>query len=424
MTAGGERIVVLGLGYVGLPLAIALARKFDVLGLDEDSQRIEELKAGQDRTREVPNGDLASSDITFTFDPNDCRGADIYIVAAPTPVNGHNRPDLTSLIAAARTVGKLLDAERRPTVVVESTVYPGVTEDIFGTEIEAVSGLKRGPDFRLGYSPERINPGDRNHTIDKIPKVIAGEDEEVLAQLERIFGAITEGRTFRAASIKAAEAAKAIENAQRDINIAFINEVAQIFSHVGVSMWDVLAAARTKWNFLPFEPGLVGGHCIGVDPYYLSHLAEQFGHHPQVILAGRGINDGMGEWIADTLHERRSSRTGSVLVLGLTFKENLPDIRNSRSFDLVQRLVWLGHTVDVSDPLADPTQVRSEHGLDVTKPNGRKYDIVIGAVAHDEYRRMDAEALEALAARGGTIADIKGIWRSLQLDPSIDRWTL
>jgi UDP-N-acetyl-D-galactosamine dehydrogenase len=421
---GSERIVVLGLGYVGLPLTIALSRKFDVTGLDIDSSRIKELQSGHDRTREVPDEELARSTLKVTSDPADCRGADVYIIAAPTPVNGHNRPDLSLLIDATRTVAGLIDPERRPTVVVESTVYPGVTEEICGTEIESISGLARGRDFRLGYSPERINPGDREHTIDKIPKVIAGEDDEVVEQLARIYGAITEGGTFRAKSIMVAEAAKAIENAQRDINIAFINEVAQIFSYVGVSMWDVLAAARTKWNFLPFEPGLVGGHCIGVDPYYVSHLAEQFGHHPQVILSGRGINDGMGQWIADTLHERRSSRLGSVLVLGLTFKENLPDIRNSRSFDLVRRLTWLGHTVEVSDPLADPEQVMQEHGLEVTQPNGGRYDLVIGAVAHDEYRAMDPKRLEALVAPGGTLADIKGIWREFDLDPAIDRWTL
>ena len=424
MTDGGERIVVIGLGYVGLPLAVALARKFEVTGLDVDSGRIEELKAGHDRTREVSGDDLANSTICFTSDPEDCRGADIYIVAVPTPVNSRNRPDLSALISATRTVAQVLDPGRRPTIVFESTVYPGVTEDICGPEIESLSGLRRGRDFRLGYSPERINPGDRQHTIEKIQKVIAGEDDEVLEQLSRVYGAITEGGTFRAASIKAAEGAKAIENAQRDINIAFINEVAQIFSYAGVSIWDVLAAARTKWNFLPFEPGLVGGHCIGVDPYYLSHLSEEFGHNPQVILAGRGINDGMGQWIADTLHQRRSSKVGTALVLGVTFKENVPDIRNSRTFDLVRRLSWLGHSVDISDPLADPVQVQHEYGLELTELDGRRYDLVIGAVPHSHYREMAPESLQALTAPGGTLADLKGMWRSLSLDPAIDRWTL
>jgi UDP-N-acetyl-D-glucosamine/UDP-N-acetyl-D-galactosamine dehydrogenase len=419
-----ERIVVVGLGYVGLPLAVALGRKFIVLGLDIDSCRIEELKKGYDRTREVPQDELLGSTIAFTSDPQHCRGADIYIVAVPTPVNARNRPDLGPLMSATRTVAELLHSQRRPTVVFESTVYPGVTEDVCGPEIEAISGLKRGRDFRLGYSPERINPGDREHTIDKIPKVVAGEDEEVLDQLCRIYGAITEGGAFRAASIKAAEGAKAIENAQRDINIAFINEVAQIFSYTGVSIWDVLAAARTKWNFLPFEPGLVGGHCIGVDPYYLSHLAEEFGHNPQVILAGRGINDGMGRWIADSLHQRRSSKAGSALVLGVTFKENVPDIRNSRTIDLVRRLSWLGHAIDVADPLADPAQVKHEYGLELTRLDCRSYDLVIGAVPHRSYRRMDEKQLSSLVAPGGTLADLKGMWRFVQLDSSIDRWTL
>jgi UDP-N-acetyl-D-galactosamine dehydrogenase len=283
--------------------------------------------------------------------------------------------------------------------------------------------LQRGRDFRLGYSPERINPGDREHTVDKITKVIAGEDSEVVEQLAEIYGAITSGGVFRAASIKAAEAAKAIENAQRDINIAFMNEAAQIFSKIGVSMWDVLAAARTKWNFLGFEPGLVGGHCIGVDPYYLSHLAQQLGHDPQVILSGRQTNDLMGAWIADALHDRRG-KAGSALVLGLTFKENVPDLRNSRSFDLVRRLAWLGHNVEVGDPLASPEDVEREHKLKVTNPDGRRYDLVIGAVAHREYRDLADERLAALIAPGGTLADLRGMWRERHLDPAIDRWSL
>jgi UDP-N-acetyl-D-galactosamine dehydrogenase len=298
-----------------------------------------------------------------------------------------------------------------------------VTDELCGPEIERVSGLKRGRDFRLGYSPERINPGDREHTIERITKVIAGEDAEVVQQLAAIYGAVTSGGVFRAASIKAAEAAKAIENAQRDINIAFMNEVAQIFSNIGVSVWDVLAAARTKWNFLDFEPGLVGGHCIGVDPYYLSHLAQQFGHDPRVILAGRGINDGMGEWIADTLHGRRG-KAGTALVLGLTFKENVPDLRNSRSIDVVRRLKWLGHEVDVADPLASAAEVDRDYGLGLCAPGERRYDLVIGAVQHRQYREMTSADLGALVAPGGTLADLKDMWRECQLAPEVDRWTL
>jgi UDP-N-acetyl-D-galactosamine dehydrogenase len=326
-------------------------------------------------------------------------------------------------MAATRTVSGLIDPAKRPTIVYESTVYPGVTEDLCGPEIERTASLIRGRDFRLGYSPERINPGDREHSIDKITKVIAGEDAEVVEQLAHIYGAITSGGVFRAASIKAAEAAKAIENAQRDINIAFMNEVAQIFSKVGLSVWDVLAAAKTKWNFLGFEPGLVGGHCIGVDPYYLSHLAQQLGHKPQVILAGRETNDGMGAWIADVLHERRK-KAGRALVLGLTFKENVPDLRNSRTVDVVKRLQWLGHEVAVADPLADPAEVEREHGLELTELNGERYDLVVGAVAHREYRELPDGRIEAMVARGGTLADLKDMWRERSFDPGIDRWAL
>ena len=417
------KIVVVGLGYVGLPLAVALASKFEVTGFDIDATRIAELREGEDRTREVAEEALRDSRLEVTDQPADCAGADVYIVTVPTPVDAANRPDLSAVLGATRMIAGLIEPDRRPTIVYESTVYPGVTEDLCGPEIERVSGLKRGRDFRLGYSPERINPGDKIHTVDKITKVIAGEDDEVLDQLGEIYGAITSGGVFRAASIKAAEAAKAIENAQRDINIAFINEVTQIFSKIGVSVWDVLAAAKTKWNFLGFEPGLVGGHCIGVDPYYLSHLAQQLGHDPQVILSGRTTNDGMGAWIADALHGRRG-KAGTALVLGLTFKENVPDLRNSRVFDLVRRLVWLGHEVEVADPLASAEEIERAHGLKVTAPGNRRYDLVVGAVAHDEYRDLADESLAALVAPGGTLADLKGMWRARRLDPSIDRWTL
>ncbi|MES2119089.1 MAG: nucleotide sugar dehydrogenase [Pseudomonadota bacterium] len=417
------RIVVVGLGYVGLPLAVALARRFDTIGFDIDSGRIAELGKGFDRTNEVEEKALGETKLKLTDQADECAGADFYIVTVPTPVDASNRPDLTAVMAATRMVASLIDPAKRPTVVYESTVYPGVTDDLCGPEIERAAGLQRGRDFRLGYSPERINPGDREHTVDRITKVIAGEDAEVVEQLAEIYGAVTSGGVFRAASIKAAEAAKAIENAQRDINIAFMNEVAQIFSKIGVSVWDVLAAARTKWNFLGFEPGLVGGHCIGVDPYYLSHLAKQFGHDPRVILAGRGINDGMGAWIADTLHDRRG-KAGSALVLGLTFKENVPDLRNSRSIDVVRRLRWLGHEVDVADALASPEEVEREYALSVTEPGERRYDLVVGAVQHHAYREMDPKRLAALLAPGGTLADLKGMWRDRDLGQEVDRWTL
>ena len=417
------RIVVIGLGYVGLPLAVALARNFETVGLDVDKKRIDELKAGNDRTREVAEAALQATELSLTADASDCAGADVYIVTVPTPVDDANQPDLGAVLAATRTIGALIDPARRPTIVYESTVYPGVTEEICGPEIERVSGLVRGRDFRLGYSPERINPGDREHSIDRIVKVVAGEDEEVLEQLAAIYGSITSAGVFRAASIKAAEAAKAIENAQRDINIAFVNEVTQICSQIDVSVWDVLDAARTKWNFLDFRPGLVGGHCIGVDPYYLSHLAQKVGHDPQVILAGRQTNDGMGAWVADTLHERRG-RPGTALVLGLTFKEDVPDLRNSRTFDLVRRLKELGYQVEVADPIACADEIEREHGVKARAPDGHSYDLVVGAVAHREYRELADDRLSGLVTAGGTLADLKGMWRDRKLDASIDRWTL
>jgi UDP-N-acetyl-D-galactosamine dehydrogenase len=418
------KFVVIGLGYVGLPLAVALARKFDVTGFDIDAGRVSELQSGHDRTREVAEADLAASSLSVTNDPDECRGASLYIVTVPTPVDSSNRPNLTEVLSASRFVAGVIDPVLRPTVVFESTVYPGVTEDICGVEIERAGNLTRGRDFRLGYSPERINPGDREHGVEANTKVVAGEDEDVLEQLANVYGAITSGGTFKAASIKTAEAAKVIENAQRDINIAFMNEVAQILQPIGVSMWDVLDAARTKWNFLPFEPGLVGGHCIGVDPYYLSHLAQELGHNPQVILAGRQTNDGMGAWIADQLHARRGGRAGKVLVMGITFKENVPDIRNSKVIDLIRRLEELGHQVEVTDPLADPVEVAERYGIALTNPLEGAYDLIVGAVPHLCFRDISAERLASLTKADGTIADLKGIWEDLRRGSHLDKWSL
>jgi UDP-N-acetyl-D-galactosamine dehydrogenase len=417
------QVVVVGLGYVGLPVAIALAGKFETLGYDVDSRRIAELRSGHDRTLEIAGDRLLASPLMLSDREADCAGADVYIITVPTPVDYRNRPDLTAVTEATRMVARVLDPAKRPTVIYESTVYPGVTEDICGAEIEK-AGHVRGRDFRLGYSPERINPGDRAHAIDTITKVIAGEDDEVTEQMAELYGSITSGGVFRASSIKAAEAAKAIENAQRDINIAFVNEIAQILSNIGVSVWDVLAAARTKWNFLPFEPGLVGGHCIGVDPYYLSHLSQHFGHHPQVILAGRGTNDSMGRWIADALHEHRGRKPGRALVLGVTFKENVPDLRNSRVFDLVDRLRQLGHEVLVADPLAEPDELRAIHGLALTDLEGASADLVVAAVPHSAYRELPDDRITALLTPGGTLADIKGMWRDREFNGDFDRWSL
>ena len=407
-------VTVVGLGYVGLPLAIALAVKFETTGLDIDAGRIDALRAGHDRTGEIESARLEASPITLTAQPGECRPSDFYIVTVPTPITADNKPDLSLIEAASRTVATLLrgarDAGQRPIVVFESTVYPGVTEDICGPILEQSSGLVCGQDFFLAYSPERINPGDREHTVDKITKVVAGQTPEVLERVAALYGAITSGGVFRAASIKAAEAAKVIENAQRDINIAFMNEIAQIFGEMDLSVWDVLAAARTKWNFLPFAPGLVGGHCIGVDPYYLAHRAKELGHEPHVILAGRGVNDSMAQWVAGRLHAVRKGRPGSVLLLGLTFKENVPDLRNSKVADLATALGTLGHTVTIHDPLADATEARNEYGLELAPDAVQgSYELVLLAVPHREYLGLGADRLRTAVAEGGTLADLKGV---------------
>lgn len=407
-----QHVVVVGLGYVGLPLAVALAEHGRVTGFDIDLARIEQLRQHEDRTREVGSERLRVSSLQLTHDPAEARGADVYIVTVPTPVDSSNQPDLGPLLSATRSVAGMLDPERQATVVYESTVYPGITEDICGPELERVAGLKRGTHFKLGYSPERINPGDREHTVERITKVVAGEDAETTALLASIYGKMNGNRIFTAASIKAAEAAKVIENAQRDINIAFMNEITQIFAKLGLSTWDVLEAARTKWNFLPFEPGLVGGHCIGVDPYYLAHRARQLGHEPRIILAGRETNDGMGGWVADRLHERLGNRPGRVLVLGLTFKEDVPDLRNSRVIDVVRRLQWLGHEVLVADPLAAPAEAVHEYGLNLVNPEElqEKVDLVLGAVAHSEYKGWSEERVASLLNDKGQVADLKRLW--------------
>jgi UDP-N-acetyl-D-galactosamine dehydrogenase len=418
-----EQIVVVGLGYVGLPLAVALARSHGVVGLDIDERRVEELRLGIDRTHEVDSDVLSASPLRLTSRAADAAGADIYIVTVPTPVDGDNNPDLGPVIGATRGLATLLDPARKPIIVYESTVYPGVTEEVCGPLIEEVSGLQRGRDFFLGYSPERINPGDREHTVDRIVKVVAGENEAVTERLAALYGAVTSAGVFRAASIKTAEAAKVIENAQRDINIAFMNEITKIFSRLDISIWDVLAAAGTKWNFLPFQPGLVGGHCIGVDPYYLSYCAQQHGLDPNVILAGRSTNDGMGAWVADGLHARLG-RPGRALVMGLAFKENVPDLRNSRVIDVVRRLQSLGHDVTVHDPLADAAEARHEYGVDLAADAfERSYDLVLVAVPHAAYAGLDDSRLAGLVAEGGLLADLKHLYKGREL-AGVERWTL
>ena len=423
-----SRIAVIGLGYVGLPLAVALARHFSVLGYDMNRGRIVELGRGQDRTGEVDGATLRASALAYTADPASLRGHDVYIITVPTPVDRANRPDLGAVIAACRTVGRVLG--HGAIVVLESTVYPGVTEDVCGAELAKVSGLKAGVDFFLGYSPERINPGDREHTVERITKVVAGATSEIAERLAAIYGKITSGGVFVARDIRTAEAAKVIENAQRDVNIAFINEVTTIFNRLGLSIHDVLDAARTKWNFLPFTPGLVGGHCIGIDPFYLADLAKRLGHDPRVILAGRAINDAMGAYVAGeiaaAIAKARPLGEARALVLGLTFKENVPDLRNSKVVDVVRALAGKGVAVDIHDPIADPAEAMAEYGLALlaTLEGARGYDAVIGAVAHAPYLAMAPEDIAAMLARDGLLADIKGMWRRRTMPPGIRRWQL
>ena len=407
------RIGIIGLGYVGLPLAVLFATRFPVVGFDVSEKRIGELRDRIDRTREVPESTLAETRAHFTADENDLRNCNFFIVAVPTPIDAAKRPDLRLLRAACETVGRVI--EKGAVVVFESTVYPGATEEECVPLIERVSGLRFNADFFAGYSPERVNPGDRQHTIEKIVKVISGSTPEATDLVERVYGAVVSAGTYRAPSIKVAEAAKVIENTQRDVNIALVNELSTLFNRLGIDTLSVLEAAATKWNFLPFRPGLVGGHCIGVDPYYLTHKAQQAGHHPEIILAGRRINDRMGEVVASRFLRLLVSRgfdvpSARVLVLGFTFKENCPDIRNTRVIDVVRELGSYGIGVDVHDPWADAEEAKSEYGIDlVAEPDDGRYQGVIIAVAHDNFRAMAGEAVRRLLAPGGLVFDVKGI---------------
>jgi UDP-N-acetyl-D-galactosamine dehydrogenase len=406
------KITVVGLGYVGLPLAIALARKFPVTGFDADQARITELSLGDDRTGEMSPAELARSSITFVDDLNGAVPSDVFVIAVPTPIDHENNPDLSALESASHAVGRHLKPGN--VVVYESTVYPGVTEEICGPILETESGLACGEEFFLGYSPERINPGDQEHAIDKVTKVIAGQTPDVTELLASFYGEVIPAGVYRAPDIRTAEAAKVIENAQRDINIAFINEVAMIFHRLGIETEDVLAAARTKWNFLDFRPGLVGGHCIGVDPYYLAHAAEKANFNPEIILAGRRINDGMAAYVADEL-DRLLQPSGQVLVLGLTFKENVSDLRNSQVVDMVRALAARGHHVEIFDPIASPDDVQAFYGLTLkaTMDRTEPYDAIIGAVAHDPFRAMASPTFDSLVKPGGLLVDLKGIWPDL-----------
>ena len=419
-----SRIAVIGLGYVGLPLSVALAEHHSIIGFDIDAERIDQLRRGHDRTDEISPERLGGAGIEWSSESGAMRGAEYFIVTVPTPVDDQNIPDLSAILAASRTVG----AELQPGAIViyESTVWPGLTEEECAPELERASGLKCGQDFHLGYSPERINPGDKEHTLRTIIKIVAGDTPEIAARIAALYGAINGGNIYVAPDIRTAEAAKVIENAQRDINIAFVNEVAQICHKLGLSSAEVLQAAGTKWNFLNFTPGLVGGHCIGVDPYYLAHRAEQAGHRPEVILAGRQINDSMGEFVASHIAEKMPASGGRILVLGLTFKKNVPDLRNSLVADIVRLLKAAGHIVDVHDPLADTAIAKTLYGInllpDIAGPE--RYDCVAGAVAHDSYSDMTAEQIAGLLREDGLLADIAGMWRTLELPARLRRWQL
>jgi UDP-N-acetyl-D-glucosamine/UDP-N-acetyl-D-galactosamine dehydrogenase len=411
---GRAAVAVVGLGYVGLPLAAAFSRYMPVIGFDISTRKIEELRAGHDNTGELSAAELASARIEYSTDPACLARARFVVVTVPTPLAVDKNPDLSPLIAASLAIGRHL--QPGSIVVYESTVYPGVTEEVCVPLLERESGLRYGSEFTVGYSPERINPGDKVHTVDKIVKVVSGSDAATLEVVAQVYGKVVTAGIHRAASIKVAEAAKVIENTQRDLNIALMNELALIFDRLGIATREVLAAAGTKWNFLKFTPGLVGGHCIGVDPYYLTYKAEMIGYLPQVILAGRRINDGMGKFIAETTVKKliqadKAVKGSRVLVLGLTFKENVPDIRNSRVVDILVELASYGVAPLVHDPLADAAEAHHEYGVELVPLDGLgAVDAVIYAVAHDAYTAFTPGDFGRFCANGhgrGVIIDVK-----------------
>ncbi len=416
------RIAIVGLGYVGLPLAVEFGRRYDTVGFDINAARVAELQAGRDSTLEASPEELAAARrLRYSTDLEQLRDRQVFIVTVPTPIDDAKRPDLGALIGASRTVGKVL--KRGDIVVYESTVYPGATEEDCAPVLERESGLKANRDFFLGYSPERINPGDKQHRLTTIRKITAGSTPEAARFIDRLYGSIIEAGTYPASSIRVAEAAKVIENTQRDVNIALVNELALIFNRMGLDTLEVLEAAGTKWNFLPFRPGLVGGHCIGVDPYYLTHKSQQIGYHPEMILAGRRINDNMGLYVASEVVKRMVRKGVSlpqarILVLGFTFKENCPDVRNTRVVDLVRELRGYGAAVDILDPWADAAAVHEEYGLDLLRgtPPGGSYDGIVLAVAHQQFRDMGAAAIRALGKPGAVLYDIKSMLPAGEVD--------
>ena len=406
------RIGVVGLGYVGLPLAVEFGRQFDTVGFDVKPERIAELESGTDSTLEASADELrAATGLRYSTDPGDLAGCNFYVVTVPTPIGDSNRPVLTPLKKASETLGSVIG--KGDIVVYESTVYPGCTEEFCVPIIESLSGLKMNEDFFVGYSPERINPGDKEHRLPSILKVTSGSTPEAADFIDAVYRSIVTAGTHQASSIKVAEAAKVIENTQRDVNIALINELAMIFDKVGIDTEEVLVAAGTKWNFLPFRPGLVGGHCIGVDPYYLTYKAQQLGHHPQMILAGRRINDSMAQYVVSQVIKKMLGKSiqpagSKALVMGLTFKENCPDVRNTKVVDIVSELASYGAEVDVWDPWVDPVEASAEYGIELTpEPENGAYDVVVIAVAHREFRQLGAEGIRALGKESSVIYDIK-----------------
>ncbi|MCL6415792.1 Vi polysaccharide biosynthesis UDP-N-acetylglucosamine C-6 dehydrogenase TviB [Aestuariirhabdus sp. Z084] len=414
-------IAVIGLGYVGLPLAVEFGKQYRVIGFDINSMRISELESGVDSTLEVEGGELkGANQLTYSGNEADLLEANIYIITVPTPIDTHKRPDLTPLIKASKLVGRVIS--KGDVVIYESTVYPGATEDECIPVIEAVSGLRFNQDFYAGYSPERINPGDKQHRLSTIKKVTSGSTPEVADYVDRLYGRIITAGTHKTSSIKVAEAAKVIENTQRDLNIALINELAIIFNLLGIDTESVLAAAGTKWNFLPFRPGLVGGHCIGVDPYYLTHKAQSLGYYPDVILSGRRINDGMGSYVAAQLVKGMLKKKievdgSSVLVMGLSFKENCPDLRNTRVVDIVRELTDYNVDCDLYDPWVDPSEAVSEYDISIVEaPEKGKYDAVILAVAHDDFRTMGIKAVREFTKAKHVVYDLKYVFDASDVD--------
>jgi UDP-N-acetyl-D-galactosamine dehydrogenase len=407
-----EKIAVIGLGYVGLPLALEFGRKLSVIGFDINGRRVEMMRNGIDPSKEVAPEEFNGRDIIFTDDLDVLRTAKFFIVAVPTPVDKYNVPDLKPLVGASTTVGKVL--KTGDYVVYESTTYPGCTEEDCLPILEKVSGLKMGTDFKLGYSPERINPGDKKNTLRTVVKVASGSDEEALEEIAQTYELVVDAGVHRAPSIKVAEASKIVENTQRDMNIALMNELSLIFDRMGINTYDVIEAAGTKWNFLKFQPGLVGGHCIGVDPYYLTHKAASLGYQSRVIAASRYINDDMAKYLARKIikYVLRNSDNPRVLVKGVTFKENVSDIRNSKIVDTVQELLAYNIHVDVEDPYAEHAEVKEEYGLNLTRHGGKDYDAVIITVPHDEYRQLDDAYFGSITKENGVVVDLKGIYKN------------